>query len=163
MLVEYARGVTLTELLVAIIIIAILSVVVTTNLSTATEGAEEAQLQDIAGKVSSALQMALIRRPAGDPTRWEGFLQPGDFELVMEHYASFFYLAPGDTFAAGVRGPYHGHPSDGGGERPNTTNLGGLPLPEKLYLQSDPKYREWSSTPPNGLVVCDGVPYVPEP
>ena len=59
------HGVTLTELLVAVIIIAILSVVVTTNLSTGTSPANTAQLRNMARDLTLDFIVALESAGAG--------------------------------------------------------------------------------------------------
>ncbi len=60
-------GVTLTELLVAIIIIAILSVVIATNLSSATDAANTAQLKDIARDLTANFVKLLEDAAPGSP------------------------------------------------------------------------------------------------
>lgn len=154
------KAVTLTELLVAIIIIAILSVVVATNMSTATEGATRAQLLDMADKVSTALASALANRPdsgggvpdasppiAGwnpsgspDPTHWEKYIGFGDFQRIYDSRAQFGFIAapPG-----GWGGSWDSHPGPAASAfKPPR----GTVMPEKLYLIDDPFFQAFSNT-----------------
>ncbi len=168
-------GVTLTELLITIIIIAILSVVVATNLTTGTDAAKKAQLQAMAGEVTDALMLALGNRPTDnggvaeiglpgwnggnkpDPSYWEKFMEPGSVSKVLQQRDKFGFLAP----AAGDWSNVRAHPTIGG---PSSFVIPlGTQLPQRLYLQGDATFEGFKTSPPPGMRAYDGVPYHPYP
>ncbi len=154
------RGVTLTELLVAIIIIAILSVVIATSMTRATEGATRAQLLDYADKVTTALKSARALQPtdntgvpdldtpmagwnpnnAPDPTFWEKYLELGDVQKVLDNRAQFGFIAgPPGTWGA----PWDAHPG------PAATDFvppKGTVMPEKIFLIDDPFFVNFANS-----------------
>ncbi len=169
------RGVTLTELLITIIIIAILSVVVATNLSTGTDAAKKAQLQAMAGEVTSALKSAYANKPtanngvpeiglpgwnggnAPDPTYWEYYMEEGAVARVLAQRDKFGFLAPSGGDWSNVRA----HPTAGG---PSSFTIPlGTDVPLRLYLQDDATFTGWKTSPPAGMRAYDGVPYHPYP
>mgnify|MGYP001568339000 CR=1 FL=1 len=160
-MVHVSRGVTLTELLVAIIIIAILSVTVALNMTNVIGGANEAQLKDMASNLSTMLTTALVQQPtdgdgapdlinftpvgdwnnndAPDPTNFEKFLKPGDLDKCMLARANFGFIAASkvDNTWLNVVGLWEKHPT---GVVANFKRPLGLEVPEKVFLINDANF-----------------------
>lgn len=163
------HGVTLTELLITIIIISILSTVIYMSFFQSTIASQRAKLQLDANAINIALAQAYRNKPArpwpgsanpSDRTHWVIYLQPGDSATIFSQKELFGFRAPNNgarwpnEWGKGADGFYRFHQGEPGGVPLGVTPPAGCPLPEKIKLWED---IQGESLP--DMIPLQGLPY----